>query len=91
MANNADSSGSELPLIKASELAQYSFCRRAWWLGVVKGLPAQNRAERRRGVLAHHRHGRQVRLAWRQQQWGWLLLVCGAVLLAAAGLGFWFF
>ena len=81
----------ELPLIRASELAQYSFCHRAWWLGTVKGLPSRSRAGLARGARHHERHAGQVYAAgwWRQLGLlllgSGLLLLLGAVLLGLAG------
>ena len=74
------------PLIRASELAQYSFCRRAWWLGTVKGLPSRTQAALERGTRHHQQHGRQVDLARRWQQIGLVLLGTGLMALLAAGL-----
>lgn len=87
--NEADCSV-PLPLIRASELAQYSFCRRAWWLGTVKGLPSRRQAALERGARQHRQHGRQVDQARRWQQVGLALLGSGLVGLLAAGLlGLW--
>jgi hypothetical protein len=66
----------ELPLIRASELAQYSFCRRAWWLGTVKRIPSNNQTTLTRGRGIHRHHASQVRIAlrWRQASFfclGW--------------------
>lgn len=66
-----------LALIRANELAQYSFCHRAWWLNTVKGIPSRNQAVLARGVQTHRRHGDEVRAAlrWRRasfffMEWG---------------------
>ncbi len=78
------------PLIRASELAQYGFCRRAWWLGAVKGLPSRSQAALEQGARHHRQHARQVDLARRWQQVGLALLGSGLVGLLAAGLlGLW--
>lgn len=87
--NEADCSALA-PLIRASELAQYSFCRRAWWLGTVKGLPSRSQAAMERGTRHHRQHGRQVNLARRWRQIGLVLLGSGLVGLLVAGfLGLW--
>lgn len=87
--NEADRSV-PVPLIRASELAQYSFCQRAWWLGTVKGLPSRSQAALEQGAHHHRQHGRQVDLARRWQQVGLALLGSGLVGLLAAGLlGLW--
>ncbi|MEW5960808.1 MAG: hypothetical protein AB1801_24040 [Chloroflexota bacterium] len=79
------------PLIRASELAQFDFCRRAWWLGTVKGWPADNRASLKRGTAGHRFHGRQVHLAARWRRVGLLLLAGGGLLLVTAVVRLWLF
>jgi len=68
------------PLIKASELAQYSFCRRAWWLGNVRKIGGQNQALLARGQKVHHRHKGQVQAAHRWRKTGGLLISLGGLL-----------
>jgi hypothetical protein len=53
-------SNSHDPIIRASEIAQYTFCARAWWLGRVKGYRSTNLAVMRRGTARHRTHGRAV-------------------------------
>lgn len=48
------------PVIRASEVAQYAFCARAWWLGQVKGYQTSNVSVMRRGTARHEAHGRAV-------------------------------
>jgi hypothetical protein len=86
-----NSLSANLPLIRASELAQYDFCRRAWWLGTVKGLPAASQASRRRGRRKHERHGRQVRFAATWRRAGYFLVGLGGLLLIAALMWLWLF
>lgn len=78
---DGNSSPDSLALIRASELAQYSFCHRAWWLGTVKGLPSQSQAALERGTRHHKHHGGQIYAAKRWQQLGLILLACGMFLL----------
>lgn len=67
-------------VIRASELAQFSFCRRAWWLAAVKGHKPQNQAALSRGILTHNRHFQHVQTA---QRWRYasFFLFCGGGLL----------
>jgi len=55
-------------IIRASEIAQYAFCARAWWLGRVKGYRSTNVAAMQQGTARHQAHGRAVvgyhRLRW---------------------------
>jgi hypothetical protein len=47
-------------IIRASEIGQYAFCARAWWLNAVEGAPSSNTADLARGTAAHAAHGRAV-------------------------------
>ena len=69
------------PLIRASELTQYSFCHRAWWLGTVKGLRPANQAALARGTAMHSRHADKVRAAFRWRYIGLALMGIGSFLL----------
>jgi hypothetical protein len=60
-----------VPTISASELGQYAFCARGWWLGRTKGYASLHTQEMASGSAAHLAHGRSVmrylggqRLAW---------------------------
>ncbi len=70
-----------LPLIRASELAQYSFCQRAWWLSTVKRIPSNNQAALTRGTQTHSDHADQVRAALRWRQASFFLFGGGGLLL----------
>ena len=48
-------------VIRASEIGQYAYCARAWWLGSVKGLPSGHLREMAAGEAIHLRHGQDVR------------------------------
>jgi len=65
-------------VIRASELNEYAYCARAWWLRRVRGRQPRNWMELEAGVARHRAHGRAVRGA----EWQQLL---GLGLLAAAG------
>lgn len=46
--------------IRASEVGEYTFCARAWWLRRVLGLEPAGHERRELGTGLHHRHGRTV-------------------------------
>jgi hypothetical protein len=71
-------------IIRASEIGQFVFCQRAWWLGAVQGYRPVNDAALAAGTQAHARHGRGVAASLRWQQAGYILLVLGALLGAVA-------
>lgn len=77
-----------LPLIRASELNQYSFCHRSWWLGTIKQIPANNQAVLAHGIQTHRHHSYQVRAALRWRQASVFLFAGGVILLAMALLGY---
>ena len=49
-----------LPIIRASEVGEFVYCARAWWLRRVAGLEPAGRARREHGSMLHQRHGRAV-------------------------------
>ena len=49
-----------LAIIRASEVGEYVYCARAWWLRRVAGLEPAGRERRELGVALHRRHGRAV-------------------------------
>ena len=69
-------------VIRASELGQYSFCAKAWWLGSVEGVPSANIREMDAGTSAHEQHGQAVRLSTWLGRVGWICLVLGLFALA---------
>ena len=68
-------------IIRASEIGQYRYCARAWWLNSVLGVPSANTRELAGGEQQHQTHGRKV---WVSNGLRWValaLLVVGAVVL----------
>ena len=66
-----------LPIIRASEVGEYVYCARAWWLRRVAGLEPDGHERRELGTALHRRHGRAV-VGSR------MLVVLGAALMLAA-------
>lgn len=66
-----------MAIIRASEVGEYVYCARAWWLRRVAGWQPSQQQRRDLGVLRHARHARTVALSR-----GLLLLACGVALLA---------
>jgi CRISPR/Cas system-associated exonuclease Cas4 (RecB family) len=65
------------PIIRASEVGEYVYCARAWWLRRVVGLEPSGHERRELGTALHRRHGRAV--AGSQA-----LVIAGAALALAA-------
>ncbi len=79
-------------VINASELGEFAYCRTAWWLSQVRGLPSANRAALAHGCALHHEHGRRAQWATRlggTATWtlmlALILVVIGLVLLTIGG------
>ena len=70
------------PLIRASEIGSYIFCRRAWWYR-KQGVESENKAELVTGTELHRQHGRKVLAAGLLRMLGWLLLLAAFVLLVS--------
>jgi hypothetical protein len=48
------------PIIRASEISQYAFCARSWWLQRVRGYRSSNLSAMEQGAARHRTHGRSV-------------------------------
>lgn len=46
--------------IRASEVGEYVFCARAWWLRRVAGVEPAGHERRAHGTTLHRRHSRTV-------------------------------
>ena len=66
-------------VIRASEIAEYVFCHRAWWLHQVQGETSANTRELAAGTARHARHGWQVSLASALRVLALLLLLAGVL------------
>lgn len=67
----------------ASELGEFAYCRRGWWLSRVKGLQSANLAAMAQGRLEHDAHGRRARRAYRMERWALLTFVAALAAMAA--------
>ena len=77
------------PVIRASEVGAYVYCRRAWWLKRVAGFAPEGKAEVfAKGIAAHAGHGRLVRQSLWQRRAALVLFAVALVLLALAFLSF---
>ncbi len=69
--------------IRASEIGEYAYCRRAWGFR-LQGRPSAHRARMAQGLQDHRRHGRRVWRAWLLRGLGYFLLLASLVLWATA-------
>ena len=76
--------GTESPrterFISASELGEYAYCRRAWWLRAVRGVTTERQGTRFSGGRATHR--RHAWSLWWARALGWLALLLGVTAIA---------
>ncbi len=68
------------PIIRASEIGTYLYCRRAWWYR-KQGVESENQAQMATGTELHRQHGRKVVAAGFLQTAGYLLLLVAVVLV----------
>jgi hypothetical protein len=66
-------------ITRASEIGQYAYCARAWWLGSVEGLPSGHQQEMAAGEATHQRHGRGVRASLGLARLAYTVLVLAMV------------
>jgi hypothetical protein len=66
-------------VIRASEIGQYAYCARAWWLRRVLDYRSQNVEEMAAGAEEHTNHGRRVVSYYRWRGLAYLLLSLAAV------------
>ena len=71
-----------MPVIRASDIGNYLYCRRAWWYK-KQGVESENKAELAAGTELHHKHGRKVLAAGLTRTLGLLLLLAALTMLAA--------
>lgn len=67
--------------IRASELGEFVFCRRAWWYA-QSGVPSEARGSQDRGIAWHAGGSRRAMAAEQLAGLGRALIAAGVVLLA---------
>jgi len=72
-------------VIRASEIGEYVFCHRAWWLHYVQGRASANAPELAAGAAAHAGHGRLVWLSSALLTLA-VLLILAAILITVVSL-----
>ena len=68
------------PIIRASDIGSYLYCRRAWWYR-KQGVESQNQSELAGGTAIHLQHGRRVMAAGLLQIAGYILLLAATTML----------
>ncbi len=70
------------PVVRASEIGSYLYCRRAWWYR-KQGMESENKTELATGTELHRKHGRKVVAAGLLRTFGMILFLAALILLAA--------
>jgi hypothetical protein len=73
--------------LSASELGEYAYCRRAWWLRAVRGVTTETQG--RRFTAGHAAHRRHAWSLWWARALGWLAALLIAAALAALAWRIW--
>ena len=80
-ANPSDRSDAPDAPVRASELAAYTYCHRAWWLGSAYGAAPDGAVARRRGERRHNRRAQAGVLSGGARRMAFLLALSGFTLL----------
>ncbi|MBI5304338.1 MAG: hypothetical protein HY868_19550 [Chloroflexi bacterium] len=78
--------GEDSRVLRASEIGEYMFCHRAWWLHRVCGVASANRVQMQAGVARHVEHGRAVHRVGVLERASRLLVILAIVLAVAFAL-----
>jgi hypothetical protein len=72
-------------VLRASEIGEYLFCKRAWWLH-RQGVEPSNRAAREAGIAAHESHAKVVAWTGCLRTIAFILLLTAIVLAVIGGM-----
>jgi len=67
--------------IRASDIADYVYCRRAWYLRRVRGDAPQNERALAAGRQYHAQHGRAVQQSFRTRRLAYVLLLLATAVI----------
>ena len=71
-----------MPIIRASDIGSYLYCRRAWRYR-KDGVVSENQAELAAGTELHRQHGRKALSATLLRSLGMILLLAAILMLVA--------
>ena len=74
-------------VLRASEIGEYVFCHRAWWLDYMQGFESTHTQQMQAGTVRHAAHGRVVQRAELMQRAAvalFILAFCFAALFLLA-------
>jgi hypothetical protein len=73
------------PVLRASEIGEYLYCKRAWWLH-RHGVEPTNHAAREAGIAAHESHARVVAWTGCLRTIAFILLLTAVILAVIGGM-----
>lgn len=76
----------EQRILRASEIGEYVFCHRAWWLDRIQGVEPANLLEMELGTARHTSHGEIVERAVMLRRFAQAFLAIAALFGAALAL-----
>jgi CRISPR/Cas system-associated exonuclease Cas4 (RecB family) len=68
--------------IRASEIGEFVYCRRAWWLRQYGAAESQNAVELAAGTRHHQQHGRLVAQSVWARRLAYVAIFCAVAVLA---------
>ena len=71
-------------IVRASEIGEYLYCRRAWWLHHIQGYASANVQVMAEGTAAHAGHGRLVGFAAALRALALLLFIVAVLMVVAS-------
>lgn len=69
------------PWIRASEIGEYVYCRRSWWLRRVRAVASTHVTQMRVGTHYHQQHGRLVESSIWLRRLAFAVLFCAVAVL----------
>lgn len=73
-----------MAMIRASEVGEYVYCARSWWLRRVAGEEPEGQERRDRGTAMHAAHSRGLALSGAALWAGLIALAVGVILFLLA-------
>lgn len=67
--------------IRASEIGEYVYCRRSWWLRRVRAVPTTHVTRMQAGTQYHARHGQLVETSSWLRRLAYAAIFCAVALL----------
>jgi len=69
------------PWIRASEIGEYVYCRRSWWLRRVRAVASIHVAQMQAGTRYHQQHGRALEMSTWLRRLAYVILFCAVAVL----------